>query len=375
MKKIISLVLCFIITASVPLTAFAKTQGIVPDEVQTVTLNRGEYKEYSFTAPETAVYQITVKALNKSRSDLLFQYGNDEINGGFLTDISYDNKNDTNVFTEYFAACESYNYIINFSNCVDYYDKEEQKELGIQDTAKLEFSIKKVTFPAVELGGTYTVKCTLTDFFMENEYFCMTPQVSGYYNFRSQTNDPVAPQIKIISDKCNSRFGGGYHKAFDTTIYMEKDHLYLIEISAIAFAFDENGSEPQKGEPFDAEFTFSITDGSNIPVESITAYEEKISMQKNWYDFGYFTINPAGFTPFDPDEITVTSSNPRVADTCGNYLFQNTFQFEIDSYHYGKTTITVTLPNGMSSSMKVYVKPRIIVMIEDFLATFFGIKF
>ena len=364
MKKIVSLFLCMVMAMSVCVTAFA-AGNITPGTVQTVTLGKGESAEYSFTSSEAAVYQITVKALNKSHSD--FQLAcEDEIYGGILIGVDYDNENDTSVFNEYFTTGKGYKYNLSFLNTVDMLDKTEQNELGVSDTAKLEFSIKKVTLPEVRLGGTYTVKGEVTDCFMDDVYYCMKPETSGYYNFSSNADNLAAPQLEIISDKCTSKLGGGYDEPFDTTVYMEEGHLYLVDISAIAFGYPDAESASGK-----TEFTFSINDGSNIKVESITAYEEKITLRKNWYAFGYCIISPSGFTPFDVDKITVTSSNPRVADTCNYYLFQNQFEFEIDSYHYGKTTVTVTLPNGMSTDIKVYVKPRIIIFFENLFASLF----
>lgn len=369
MKKLISLILCIVIAASVSLSAFAKTDAVVPDTAYTATLNRGAFAEYSFTAPETAVYQITVKNLNNSWASLILTY-EDEENYGISVDFYYDS---ASVREDYFTTGKGSNYTITVSNTVDMLDGSEQKELGVPDTAKVEFTVRKVTFPEVELGGTYSVKGTVTDSFMAAEYYCMMPRESGYYNFRSQADGLTAPQLEIVSDKCYSNFGGGYDSPFDTTVYMEKGHLYLVDISAIAFGYLDKDYDRNKAEPYETEFTFSVNDGNNIKIESVSAYEEKITLAKNWYAFGYCFISPSSFTPdFDVDEITVTSSNPRVAGTSEHYLFQDCFQFEIDSFHYGKTTITVTFPNGMSTDIKVYVKPRIIIFFENLIARLLG---
>ncbi|MBQ7595260.1 MAG: hypothetical protein IJU45_01210 [Clostridia bacterium] len=370
MKKLISLVLCTVIALSISITAFAAPKAVTPGTVQGVMLNKGEAAQYTFTASESAAYKVTYKALNKSWTDFLLQCEKEEF-GGVTMNLYYDNNSDTQVSEDYFTTCKGYRYNISISNDFDWLDETDRKELGVSDTARVEFLIEKVTLPEVELSGTYTVKGTVEDFILANKYYFMEPLESGYYNFYSQSDESIVPQLEVLSDECESHFGGGYHKAFDVTVYMEKGHLYLIDVYAFIADY-ENRDLDAEAQTFDAEFTFSIKDGNNIPVESITAYEEKISIQRNWYDIGYCFISPSGFTPFDADEITVTSSNPWVADTCNTYLFQNEVSFEIDAYHFGRTTITVTLPNGMSTSMKVYVKPRIIIMLEDFFATFFG---
>ena len=45
---------------------------------------------------------------------------------------------------------------------------------------------------------------------------------------------------------------------------------------------------------------------------------------------------------------------------------------DIDSFRFfGKTTITIYLPNGLSTEFKVYVKPRIILYLEEIFSFLF----
>ena len=372
MKRIISILLAVVIAISAAVVSFAKSSVITAGTAVTANVKEGDSADYVFTSPETAVYKLTLKALTKTFSEIMLNCDEDEYSGGYSRTVEYDNYNTENTFTEYFAAHKGSSYTLSVINNSDIYNKIEKKELGLSSTASIELKITKTTVPEVKLGGKYTVSAHSSDgIFTDDVYYFMKPAKSGYYNFRTQDiSDSVIPEIAVFSDTLNGEYSDGFASAdeiaIDFTTYMEAGRLYLIDISA--FTLDD-----EEGKPFDVKFTLTVNDGNNIPAEEIYAESPKISMARNDVEFNSCVIYPSGATPFKEEDITITSSNPKVADVTFYEVSGNYISMDIDSFRFfGKTTITVDLPNGLSTEFKVYVKPRIILFIENIFSFLFG---
>lgn len=363
MKKISSLFLALIIALSLTTVAFAAPQTINVGETKSVTLNQDKSITYQFTAKETAIYAIDLTAKNDCYV-YCEVYNVENTNETVNESAVYIDFDDTADWSFSFPANKDSAFLIVLTE-MSGNDPTDPDSYVYDLPAKVTLTLKKDSVPYVRLNGTYSVKDTFVQ-------YAFLPTESGNYNFRSNAkfDNCTDPMIIIYDDMNNMKFNDdiGYDDNwnFDLSFYCEAGRIYLLAIGTDYYAEDEY-DEP------DVNYSFTVKKADNIKPEAIYAYENKISMARRDFYYTGIEIAPAGSdVNIDLDDITVTSSNPRVANVESIELFDNVLELEIDSYKLGKTKITVELANGESTEIVVKVKPAFILWIESFFGMLFG---
>ena len=358
MKKISSILLALIIALSLSTVAFAAPATISAGETKSITLNQGKKTTYTFTPTETAIYKLTFDVKNDCFA--FCEVNNIEAPDDILSsNMIYQNAEYEIICS--FPAQKGSVFTITLSEDTD-------GDEDYESTAKFDMTLSKAKLPSLKLNGTYTV----TDAY---SWYAFMPTESGYYNFRSNADD-VDPSIDIFDDENNwySNDDIGYKDDlnFDLSSYCEAGRIYLVMVGVYSY-YDEF-DEDYDYDDIDVNFSFTVKRAEDIMPECIFAYENKISMARRDYYFTSATIAPSGsVVNIDPDDITITSSNPRVADIDEIEIFGNEILFDIASYRLGKTTITIELSNGESADIAVRVRPSFIIFFENLFSSISGL--
>ena len=361
MKKISSILLALIIALSLSTVAFAAPATISAGQTKSITLNQGKKTTYTFTPTETAIYKLTFDVKNDCIAfcEVNNIEASDDILNGVI--IHQDAEDDEGIYC-FFPAQKGSVFTIALS-------EETDGDKDYENTAKFDMTLSKANLPSLKLNGTYTV----TDAYYS--WYAFMPTESGYYNFRSNSDD-VDPSIDIFDDENNwySNDDIGYEDDlnFDLSSYCEAGRIYLVMVSVYSY-YDEF-DEDYDYDDIDVNFSFTVKRAEDIMPECIFTYENKISMARRDYYFTSATIAPSGsVVNIDPDDITITSSNTRVADIDEIEILDNEIYFEIESYRLGKTTITIELSNGESADIAVRVRPSFIIFFENLFSSIAGL--
>ncbi len=365
MKKLSCILLALIIALSLSTVAFAAPESISAGETKSVTLTSGQKKVFTFSVKETAVYSIKAKAKN----DCYVTCEVANVESSKFINICIASLDDEESAYCSFPAQKGSMFTLTICEGTEYVISDDEDDMPAYDLpAKAEFTLSKSKLPSVALNGTYKVLSGYT------EYQFM-PSKSGYYNFRSDCKDAEIDPFIEVSDELGNSFTNddiGYDGDlnFDLTAYLEKGMIYLVRVMADAVVNDFDDYEFT--EPENVNFSFTVKDGSKIRPEMLIAQDNKITLARNDYDYAGVVLAPSGAVlNFNEDDVIITSSNAKVADAENVEFFDNEIHFDINSYNrFGKTTLTVEIPGGISTEIQVKVVPRIVIFIENLFALF-----
>lgn len=367
MKKISCFLLAVIIILSLMTTAFAAPANINAGDTKSVTLGLNQSETYKFKAEETGIYAVELTAKNEGfiRCEIC---NASNTNGVICSGSTFLNSGCPLAF----PAEKGSEFLIVLKECSGS-DPDHPDDRGFDLPAKAVFTLKKSNAPFLKLNSKYSVN----DF---HAYFAFIPSESGYYNFRSSTNEKFSdPDIKVVDDMNNYKFNSdnGYRQEngrrdrnFDLSIYCKAGTIYLAAIhTSLTLTSEDNPAEY----PDNPACTFTLKRAEGIKPELLVPVNSAVTMARRGEYFDHVDIAPSGSDiNVDYKDITVTSSNPAVADVASYELSGNDILLEINSFRLGKTTITVKLSNGVSTDISVKVKPKIIIWLEDLFDMLFG---
>ena len=357
MKKISSIILALILALSLATTAFADgPESIKPGDTKHIYLEQTEDTSYIFTASSTGAYKLSVEMENNgfasfeiynfenSEEDLYFASVDSELSEAFVFPASKGSSFEIDIYEA--SGAEEFDD--------DYYDTESE----------ITITLEKINAPSISVGNTYKVT-------EDSAYYLFTPSKSGNYNFRSSADstrfDPIISTYDeyAYSNSYNDDIGYDGNYNFDLSAYYEKGELYLVAVDTVFFEDEDYDN---------INYSFKVSSADNIKPEYITVYDsDSISMAKRDYTYISGAVIPSGSrVNIDYDDISVYSSNPRVADVTYTDIYDGEIEVEVTSYKLGKTTITFELANGEKTEIKVKVKSRFILFFENLFSRLFG---
>ena len=350
MKKVLSVFLAIMMLMSYAVLASAAGSDITVNVAKKVTLGVSETK-FSFKAPETGVYRLSIKCLSRGyvyaaipglgeEDDYYAVWSSSE-------NVFEDSKEDS---SECFVAKKGQTVTIFAANSNEGYVDEYGDEIVLPSTSSAEILISSVDAESVASGREYR--------FTGETYYLFIPTKSGYYNFRSASDDFTDADIYVMdaSDfSISSNLDGFDSLEFDYNNYFVAGNVYMIQCLAYTFHYDEEGIVYDDG--FNGNSKFKIADGSNITADNIICSENSIEMDKgDQYSIAVFYDRPAAAAV--ADDFIIDSSRPRVCtvDTLYGYETEGYREILITGLRAGRTTLTVTDPaSGSSTEIEVKV--------------------
>ena len=94
-------------------------------------------------------------------------------------------------------------------------------------------------------------------------------------------------------------------------------------------------------------------------------------VRSEYYIWANLVPNGSDVNIKDDDNVSIYSTNPKVADITSIEMLDEGFEMEINSYRFGKTTIVLEL-NGRKTEVQVMVKPKIVIFFENLLNRLLG---
>lgn len=342
MKKIISVLLTIAIMAAFSSVAFAAEEVFTLGQTKTVTVEAGDTKEYTFTAPDDGVYILTLSVIDGVGAYADIIYDDCEVSSCMAASF-LEEKLDGEA---YFCGEKNEDFTIAVYGTGILWDDEIGELVFVDEAVEVEISISKMQTREIEFGKTYEVTS-------DYEVFTFIPEADGYYDFTSELKDGADPSIAIndiygyIDENDDNGYEGDLN--FDMNVYLQAGKVYGVECSNISF--DEETEEAM------GSFSFSVADGSNIKPAKLEFDERYYFVYENDYEFSFLYAVPTG---------AIVDLSTYVIEVEDESIATATYDAEsdliiIEGCSAGKTTITATDPEtGVSTSALVVVAPMIV---------------
>lgn len=357
MKKVISVALALVMMFSLSVFAFAANDTVALNETKTFTLKKDTFKRVIFTADEAGVYKVEVELKNQG-------FVNVEV---AVDGVEYDNTPASNLYDPeeglievkaelYICANDGSEIEITATDALSFIQDVLEIGKDIAEDAQVTLKITKAQTSEIKLGKNQTANGDC--------WFTFVPEKSGYYNFASNAEVSVDPDIIVYSLE-KGAFDVGtesgrmideetFDANFDLTVYLEAGKFYAFNVCTYNRDY----------ELIDAKITFEVAFNKDIKAEKISLDNmpngEKIVMDKNdEFEFNVFVV-PTGAIP--TAKVNVSVSNDSVISA--EYDEENNV-VTVLAKKQGTSKITVTTDDGASCEYTIKVQSPIVTAIQN----------
>lgn len=342
MKKLLSIILAFVMAFSVSVVAFAADETITAGKEKTITATSSDWRTLTFTAPKSGVYKINCSISGQGYADVVVVNKKSNESCTWLSLFYYSSQDASNSKAESaFITKSGEKYEVRVSAAKD------------EDAAKapnIKILVSEYAAPKLVLGKT---KVAVND---KTQFYVFKADKKGNYNFRSDANKAIDPTIEIIGTSgyitYNDDNGYGDNCNFDLTQPLNAGESCLLFINTYT------DSTKYK------DFNVTVTLNKKIPVEKIeSGYEEYgvelligEEIEDNFFCVPTGALVTAG--------IKIESSKPKTVSV--NYK-EGTNEFSVKANRLGKATVTITAENGVSTSFKVSVHSQVFYFLRNII--------
>lgn len=343
MKKLLSVFLAIVMLFTMATVSFAATNKLELGVKKTVTPVDDDVVALSFKAPARDVYVLKCKLLSGSMVwvDIIYE---DEgcINSAQLYKSEDEDFEDCLSSELYFVAEKNTSFEIDVAN---YWDDEQ-----VSAKSTVELTLSRVNAPALKLGENKVSK--------DGGVFLFCPSKDGVYSFTSNAKKGVDPHLEITDVYGIPYFSDDNGREedynFDFSEYFYKGEIYYVKVDQYVFE-DVTASA----------YNFTVAFEKKQKVESLTldTYDGKdyLKVYKDYIAEVSLKVVPTGAVY--NSGITAATADESIA--IAEY-FEGSDYVLVGGYKIGKTTLTVSTPDGASCEMTVKVVPSFLRPIDNF---------
>jgi len=329
MKKIISVLLVFVLSLTLVAPVFASGDVLIAGESQTITLKKDTKETKTFTSAKGGVYHYTCDiVVDKSDSTgfiiYAYRYEGDELIASYsCTRLKLTSGSDyVTAVSEYFYAKPGVTYSIEYS--VEFLSDTENTTTVVAQCAVMPYDAQEI-----KIGSTYT--CTV-----DAPAFVICPTQATTYNITADVYDYFT-----VNDGNNDVAESGLNpdQKLNATFELKGGKVYLLTFKEIP----------------DTDYRFTVKDGAVILPESVQipwSLEMPVGSSKALaYD-----IYPVG-SEINSAGVEVTVGDTSIASVEYVEKDSNGYSYYlIHALKKGTTTITVTeKTTGVSATKEVHV--------------------
>lgn len=353
MKKVLSVLLAFVMVAAMAVPAFAAegTPSLTAGETEVIVLEKGETAEFAFKSISTGIYRLTIEIVG---------------DGAVYSTVYFDDEIVAETSAYYASGLGELDYGKEISNTTFL------GKIGQSFTIELAEASEDYLLSAITQTESVTVKVTVTNIgarrmIYGNSYevadsyeeFYYTPIVSEYYNFRSTSLYPEAdPYVDVfdcygewICGNDDNGYDGDLN--FDLTVYLYAGETYRI----VCGNWNTDEVKP---------FSLTVSNGSDIKVENFSLDTDFILATIGETYGVWINVVPTGAV-FYPEDYTITVSNDDMVTVCLFAMNGGSTYFEFIVTDVGETTVTITNNvTGQSDDVTIKAVPAFLYNLFDF---------